>query len=173
MQGRAGARERFGQRLVRLSYEVRQGLRPDLLATGAVVAAADQLSKAAVLSHLEFGASVPVLPSVLHLTLWRNTGIAFGLLSGANEVVGLLAVLAAGWLVLHHRRRWHASRTVRVGMGMVLGGAAGNLADRLRYGYVVDFLELPHWPIFNVADACIVLGGLLLLLASLRTGRPS
>jgi signal peptidase II len=143
------------------------------VATALVVALCDQLSKAAVLSHLSFGTSVPVLPPVLRLTLWRNTGIAFGLLSGANEVVGVLAVLAAAWLVAHHWDRWKASRTLRVGMGLVLGGAVGNLVDRLRYGYVVDFLELPYWPIFNVADACIVAGGALLILVSLRADRSS
>ncbi len=139
------------------------------MAAGLLVVAADQLSKAAVLSSMDFGASVAVLPPVLRLTLWRNTGIAFGLFSGANEVVGLAAVVAAAWLVVHHRDRWHTSALVRVGLGMVLGGAAGNLADRIRYGYVVDFLQLPHWPIFNVADACIVAGGVLLALGSLRS----
>ncbi len=141
------------------------------MAAAVVVAVLDQLSKAAVLSRMEFGASVPVLPPLVRFTLWRNTGIAFGLLSGANELVGLAAVAAAAWLVLHHRRRWHTSPLVRVGVGMVLGGAAGNLADRVRYGYVVDFVELPYWPIFNLADACIVAGGLLLALGSWRSDR--
>lgn len=146
-------------------------LRPDFAVAAVLVAVADQLSKAAVLGSMQFGASVPVLPPVLRLTLWRNTGIAFGLFSGANELVAVAAVLAAVWLVVYHRDRWYASSLVRMGLGMVLGGAAGNLADRIRYGYVVDFLELPHWPIFNVADACIVVGGVLLALGSL--GSPA
>ncbi len=141
------------------------------MAAAVVVAVLDQLSKAAVLSRMEFGASVAVLPPLVRFTLWRNTGIAFGLLSGANDLVALAALVAATWLVLHHRRRWHTSPLVRVGVGMVLGGAAGNLADRVRYGYVVDFVELPHWPIFNVADACIVAGGALLALGSWRLER--
>ncbi|MDR7393429.1 MAG: signal peptidase II, partial [Armatimonadota bacterium] len=66
----------------------------------------------------------------------------------------------------------HDSPLIRAGMGMVLGGAAGNLVDRVRYGYVVDFVQLPYWPIFNVADACIVVGGVLLALGSVRAGRP-
>lgn len=146
-------------------------VRPDFVAAAVLVAVADQLSKFAVVGSMQFGVSVPVLPPVLRLTLWRNTGIAFGLLSGANELVGVAAVLAATWLVVHHRHRWHTSRLVRIGLGLVLGGAAGNLADRIRYGYVVDFLELPYWPIFNVADACIVVGGVLLALGSL--GSPA
>ncbi len=172
MQGRAGARERFRQRLVRLTWKVPRGLRPEFVGTGLLVAAVDQASKAAVLNFLQFGESVPLLPPLVRLTLWRNTGIAFGLLSGASEWVGVAAVLAAAWLVLHHRHRWDDSPVIRVGMGMVLGGAVGNLADRVRYGYVVDFVQLPYWPIFNVADACIVAGGVLLALGSLRAGRP-
>lgn len=172
MQGRAGARERFRKRLVQLTWEVPRGLRPEFVGTALLVAAVDQASKAAVLSRLQFGESVPLLAPLLRLTLWRNTGIAFGLLSGASEWVGVAAVLAAAWLVLHHRHRWHDSPLIRLGMGMVLGGAAGNLADRVRYGYVVDFVQLPYWPIFNVADACIVVGGVLLTLGSLRAGRP-
>ncbi len=147
-------------------------MRRDLAVTAALVLLADQASKAWVLARMEFGASVPLAPPLLRITLWRNTGIAFGLLSGANEVVGLAAVAAAVWLLLHHRDRWQLA-LVRVGTGMVLGGAAGNLLDRARFGYVVDFLELPYWPIFNVADACIVTGGVLLVLGSLRSGRGS
>lgn len=135
------------------------------------MACADQLSKAAVLGALEFGQSVAVLPPLLRLTLWRNTGIAFGLLSGASGVVGVAAALAAVWLVFWQRGQWHTSRLARWGTGMILGGAAGNLLDRARYGYVVDFLELPYWPIFNLADACIVVGGALLAASGLRATR--
>lgn len=135
-----------------------------------LVLLADQATKAWVLARMEFGASLPLVPPLVRITLWRNTGIAFGLLSGANELVALAAVAAAVWLVLYHRDRWQL-RVVRVGTGMVLGGAVGNLVDRVRFGYVVDFLELPYWPIFNVADACIVTGGVLLILSSLRSGR--
>ncbi len=142
------------------------------MATALAAAAADQLSKAVVLGRMEFGTSVAVLPPVLRITLWRNTGVAFGLLSGANELVAAAAVLAAAWLVVHHRHRWQASWWVRAGVGMVVGGAVGNLVDRLRFGYVVDFLELPYWPIFNVADVCIVVGGTLLAAGSLRAGPP-
>lgn len=143
----------------------------ELLATAGAVACADQLSKAAVLNTLEFGQSVVVLPPLLRITLWRNTGIAFGLLSGASGLVGVAAALAAAWLVFWHRKDWHTSATARWGIGMILGGAVGNLLDRARYGYVVDFLELPSWPIFNVADACIVVGGVLLAASGLRGGR--
>ncbi len=134
---------------------------------------ADQLTKAWVLRALSFGEGIPVLPPVLHIVLHRNTGIAFGLLSGANTLVGLLAALVALLLLAHHRDRWRADRLVQVGLGLVLGGAAGNLLDRVRFGYVVDFLALPYWPVFNVADVSVVVGGALLAFQALRHGHRS
>ncbi len=139
-----------------------------LLVLAGLVALLDQLTKAVVRQTLSFGETVPVLPPLLYLTLHRNTGIAFGLLSGANALVGGLAALAALFLVAFHRDRWAQDRLVQVGLGLVLGGAAGNLVDRVRWGYVVDFIELPFWPVFNVADTCIVLGGGLLALRAVR-----
>jgi len=134
-----------------------------------LAALVDQQAKVAILSSLSFGQSVPVLPPLLRFTLHRNTGIAFGLLSGANAWVGLLSMLAALFLVFYHRGRWARDRWVRVGLGLVIGGALGNLLDRARFGYVVDFIELPYWPIFNLADACIVVGGGLLALRAAQS----
>jgi signal peptidase II len=133
-----------------------------------VVAGIDQASKMIVMRAMAFGESIPVLPPVLWLTPWKNTGMAFGLLSGANAVVGVLAALTALFLLLYNRGQWQTSRLVRVGLGMLLGGAIGNLIDRARLGYVVDFLELPYWPVFNFADSCIVIGGVLLAWSALR-----
>jgi signal peptidase II len=141
----------------------------ELAVTSLFVVLVDQQTKAAMLETLSFGQSVPVLLPLLRFTLHRNTGIAFGLLSGANALVGLLSVLAALFLVFYHRGRWVRDRWVRVGLGLVIGGALGNLLDRARFGYVVDFIELPYWPIFNLADACIVVGGGLLALRALRS----
>lgn len=138
-----------------------------------LVAVLDQASKAAVVRVMAFGESISVWPPVLRLTLWKNTGIAFGLLSGASGAVGALAALTALFLLFYNRGRWQTSRLVRIGLGMVLGGAIGNLVDRARLGYVVDFLELPYWPVFNIADACIVVGGALLAWSALRRGSGS
>ncbi|MCS7173012.1 MAG: signal peptidase II [Armatimonadetes bacterium] len=129
----------------------------------------DQLAKHAVMQILSFGETLPVLPPLLRITLHRNTGIAFGLLGGANALVGILAALTALLLLAFHRDRWAVDRAVLVGLGLVVGGAVGNLLDRVRWGYVVDFIELPYWPIFNLADACIVVGGGLLALRAVRS----
>lgn len=139
------------------------------MVTSLLVVLVDQRTKAAMLQILSFGQSISVLPPLLRFTLHRNTGIAFGLLSGANTLVGVLGVLAVLFLVIYHRGRWTQDRWVRVGLGLVMGGALGNLLDRARFGYVVDFIELPYWPIFNLADACIVVGGGLLALQALRS----
>ena len=139
------------------------------MVTSLLVVLVDQRTKAAILEILSFGESIPVLPPLLRFTLHRNTGIAFGLLSGANALVGVLSVLAALFLVFYHRGRWTQDWWVRMGLGLVIGGAVGNLLDRARFGYVVDFIELPYWPIFNLADACIVAGGGLLALRALSS----
>ncbi|MDW8153832.1 MAG: signal peptidase II [Armatimonadota bacterium] len=140
-----------------------------LAALAVLVALLDQLAKHAVMQILSFGETLPVLPPLLRITLHRNTGIAFGLLGGANALVGILAALTALLLLAFHRDRWAVDRAVLVGLGLVVGGAVGNLLDRVRWGYVVDFIELPYWPIFNLADACIVVGGGLLALRAVRS----
>lgn len=140
----------------------------EFIAVISLVAVIDQASKAVVVGAMALGESIPVLPPLLHLTLWTNTGIAFGLLSSASGAVGALAALAALFLLLYYRGQWQSNRFVRIGLGMVLGGAIGNLIDRARLGYVVDFLDLPYWPVFNFADASIVIGGAMLAWSALR-----
>lgn len=137
-----------------------------LVATGAVaavVAAADQVTKSAALSDLRH----PVhLLGPLGLALQYNTGSAFSLFTGDGTALAVVAaVLAAGvgWLAW---RAW--SLPLAVAAGLVLGGAVGNLADRVGRGRVVDFITLSHWPTFNVADACITVGVVLVALLYLR-----
>jgi signal peptidase II len=109
----------------------------------------------------------------LRLALTRNTGAAFSLAGGRGAVVGLLALVVVGVVV------WQGSgvsdRLGSVAVGLVLGGALGNLADRafrggagFLGGAVVDFIDLRWWPVFNVADSCVVIGAILLVVATLR-----
>lgn len=133
----------------------------------------DQLTKLLVSWNLTLGDSLPVIPGLFHLTLVRNTGMAFGLLSAATipykpvlvTVLSLVALAAVAFYALHAPA---GERLSRMGLAFILGGAAGNIIDRLRLGYVVDFLDVfyqgNHWPAFNVADAAICTGvGLLML----------
>lgn len=138
-----------------------------LLALG--VLALDQSSKA-----LWGEATGVVIPGVLHLAPTRNTGIAFGLLQGSSGAV--LAVAGVALMVLFARLAGRGGLGQRIAWALMIGGALGNVADRLRLGYVVDFLALtfmPWFPVFNVADAALVAGVALLVLMEVLGGRKS
>ncbi len=145
-----------------------------LYVTALVVVAADLASKIAAVSLLEGAAPVEVLPSVLTLRLVRNPGAAFGVAGGLTVIFSVVAgvVIVA---ILRTTRRLRSAPWA-VCLGLLLGGAVGNLVDRVfrmpgpLRGHVVDFLELPHWPVFNLADSAIVLGGVLAV-ALTATGR--
>jgi len=136
-----------------------------------LVAGIDQTVKALVLRTLPPDASVPLIPGVLWLTNVRNTGIAFGLLSGVPLAVTVLAALTVVFLVVYNEGHWQRDPLSRAAAGLLLGGAAGNLSDRFRLGYVVDYLDLRVWPVFNLADTAVVCGGALLLWALFRRKR--
>ena len=131
------------------------------LATAGVVVALDQATKQAIVASLRRGESVNVFLGI-DLTNTRNTGVAFGALEGAGLTVALLIggalALLAGYFVLHASLPW-----LWLPVGMLFGGALGNLADRAREGAVIDFVDPLLWPAFNLADASIVLGVLALL----------
>jgi signal peptidase II len=130
-----------------------------LVAAGTLIA--DQATKAIVRGSIETGERVHVLPGV-DLVNTRNSGVAFSLFAGGGTVLALIAVIAlVGVLVFFatHMER----RLVWLPTGMLIGGAAGNLIDRTAEGSVTDFIDLPLWPVFNVADMAITFGMLLLL----------
>ncbi|MBI3976121.1 MAG: signal peptidase II [Armatimonadetes bacterium] len=141
-----------------------------------LIAGADQIGKALIVRALPVGGSVTVIPGVLSLTHVQNTGIAFGLLRGLPLPVLLLAALTVVFLLIYNWTRpgggGPRDLAGRAALGCLLGGAAGNLVDRVRLGYVIDYLDLHVWPVFNLADAAVVFGGVLLLVAAVRQ-RPS
>jgi signal peptidase II len=122
----------------------------------------DQAVKAAVRGSISPADAVTVIPGVLHLVNVRNTGVAFSMLSSGGPlptIVGLIAVTALLVFFFTHLRR----PLVWLPTGLLLGGAAGNLLDRVRIGSVTDFVKFPHWPAFNVADIAITVGVITLL----------
>ncbi|GAB4358737.1 MAG: signal peptidase II [Immundisolibacter sp.] len=148
------------------------------LVPAAGVLVLDQLSKAAVLRWLQPHQVVELLPG-LNLTLVFNRGAAFSFLAGAGGwqrwfFTGLALIASVVILVLL-RRTSPADRLTAGGLALILGGAVGNLVDRLRWGHVVDFVDLhlgsAHWPAFNVADSAISIGAALLLWGMWRNGR--
>lgn len=131
------------------------------VATASLVVAADQATKQLAATNIARGDQVGVIPG-LDLTSTRNTGVAFGALEGGGLIVAVLIsaslALLVAYFVANRDRAW-----LWLPVGMLLGGALGNLADRAREGAVIDFIDPIAWPAFNVADSCIVVGVLVLL----------
>ncbi|MEK6814855.1 MAG: signal peptidase II [Nitrospirota bacterium] len=144
---------------------------------------ADRVTKNLVEAKLRLSESVPVVAGWVDLVRVENPGAAFSLFAdwspGVRQAVlvaySVIAILILAWLIF---RPWGKGRLVPISLGLILGGAAGNLVDRLRTGRVVDFVDLHwggwHWPAFNVADSAITIGVALLLLLGWRdeAGRP-
>jgi signal peptidase II len=139
----------------------------------------DQWTKLLVLDRFQYGESLSILPGFFSLTYIRNTGAAFGMLADAHESFRvpffLLVPLIALLFLLYLLRDLEAQNRIKsLALGLVTGGAIGNLIDRIRLGYVVDFMDFHwkdvyHYPAFNVADAAICVGVVLLLLPDAKT----
>ena len=139
------------------------------VATAGVVVALDQLTKQLADSNVERGESVKVFPG-LEISNTRNTGVAFGVFEGGGLIVGVLIGVALVLLIGYFLRHSEVP-LLWLPVGMLLGGALGNLADRARDGAVIDFIDPVAWPAFNVADSCIVVGVFLLLWVVERSAR--
>ena len=146
-----------------------------------VILVLDQLTKAMALRRLAPGVPAPVLEGLFSLTLVMNPGLAFGMLSGAPDgwrwIAGVLSLVALAILsVIAARLLPTGGAWTALSLGLVFGGAAGNLIDRVRFGAVVDFLDFYwrgyHWPAFNVADSAITVGVALLALRMMLTPAP-
>jgi|SRR5579875_127555 len=155
--------------------------RPLALLIAVLVIVADRLSKLWIIAHIRAGHAITVIPGVFRLTHVLNTGAAFSLFEGSrnpfivrNALITFSIIAAVAVLIMIWRtgRRLSAST---VALALILGGALGNLYDRIRLHFVVDFLEVHivhyHWPDFNIADSAIVIGACLLLLEALRPSK--
>lgn len=133
----------------------------------------DQATKAWLRSALALGDSVPVLPGVFHILHTRNTGAAFSLFQGATPLLVATAIIVIAGLVVAQRRAGEQlPPLLGFALALPLGGAFGNLADRLRQGYVTDMFDfrLINFPVFNVADSAITIGIVLLAWRTLTAG---
>jgi signal peptidase II len=138
----------------------------------AAVLLLDRLAKWVVASNIPLHDSVSVIPGFFRLTHVENTGAAFGLFAestaqwkiGALVSFSIIALMVVSVLLWKHS---HSLSTTTIGLSLILGGATGNLWDRMMTGHVVDFLDFYvgsyHWPAFNVADSAIVIGAILLV----------
>ena len=137
----------------------------------AVVLAADQIVKALVTGSLARGEEREIV-AFAKLVNTRNTGVAFGQLQNSGTIVSVvIAIALIGLLVFFVRNAWRP--LVWLPTGMLLGGALGNITDRVREGAVIDYLKLPHWPAFNLADASITIGVVVLLVVIERGDRAA
>jgi len=136
-----------------------------------VALALDQWTKYLVVSRLEMyerWVPIPALANVLTIHYVTNTGAAFGLFQNGSLVLAIVAVVVSSVIVVYYRSLPGGQWLVRLSLGLQLAGALGNLIDRVRVGHVIDFLDFQVWPVFNLADASIVCGVVLLAYLLLR-----
>lgn len=140
----------------------------------------DQISKLLIQATIPLGYSLPLIPDLFAIVHVMNPGAAFGFL--ATQVAEVrdpffigISFLAIGFIVYYRHRRFHDHPLASLGLSLILGGAVGNLADRLRIGMVIDFIDVHyyqyHWPAFNVADSAITIGVSLIMLTLILDAR--
>ncbi len=148
--------------------------------TALLLVAADQLSKFWIRSNLATGESLFKV-GFFRLTRVHNSGAAFGLFQGQSFLLTIIALVSVAALLLyvfffHHKFPFLDNRLGKLALGLVLSGTVGNLIDRIRFGYVTDFIDVGIWPAFNIADSAIVVGIIMLaysLLCLARAGKRS
>ena len=145
-----------------------------ILTLGLTIAFLDQVTKELVRGHFLVGDQLPMIPGFFNLTYVRNTGAAWGMMSGLNGWLIVLSIIMLAVLVIFRRSFLTNTLTHRVASGLMIAGIIGNLIDRLRLGYVVDFLDFhlgaSHFPSFNVADSAICIGVALYILSQVFGG---
>jgi signal peptidase II len=144
------------------------GLSGGAIALAAAIA--DQVTKHVVASNLRLGEGLHVVGpfSIRHV---QNSGIAFGFFSNATPAVIVVTAIAVAWMLVYFARSGARHPVLPVALGLVIGGSVSNLADRVRLGFVTDFLDFRYWPAFNLADSFIVIGVAILLVALLLAER--
>jgi signal peptidase II len=131
------------------------------LVVAAVVVAIDQITQALVIRAFgppEAGKSKEIVPKLLDFRHDENTGAAFSMFQGQSALLLIIAVVVVALLVYYYRALPQENWTLRLAVGGVLGGAVGNIIDRVRLGHVTDWIHVPHYPTFNFADSCITVG---------------
>lgn len=150
--------------------EDKRGLKAPLfaLSIASLVFILDRLTKVIISNYVSFGHSIGVIPNIFHITLIFNKAAAFGLFGHNRIIFAAVAIIAIAAIILYLFRRKGASPILASAFGLILGGAAGNLFDRIRFGCVIDFLDFRVWPVFNIADSCITIGALILVFLCIR-----
>lgn len=164
-------------KLFRPIYSLTDPTRPVSRVTFAIIALIgcllDQITKLIAVAHLGDNIPVPIIPGLLDLRRVGNTGAAWSIASDHPAMLACFSVAISIVIAVMAWRFGPGERGLRIGLGLIMGGAVGNLIDRVRLGYVIDFIDAhwfdrAHWPIFNIADSAICIGIGLWLVASFR-----
>ena len=123
----------------------------------------DQLTKYLTSKYMALHQSTPIIKNILHLTYIQNTGAGFGILKGWNTILIFISLIIIG-VILFYFDRIIKEKQIHIPIALILGGAIGNLIDRIFLGHVIDFIDFRIWPAFNVADSCITIGALWLII---------
>lgn len=138
-----------------------------LLIVGAVIVLVDQVTKWLVVTNIPYGEAWspwPWLAEYARIVHWSNTGVAFGMLQGMNPVFIGVAIIVSGAIIFYYSKIDQKDWLLKLALMLELGGAVGNLVDRIRYGFVIDFVSVGNFAVFNVADSCITVGVVVLLI---------
>ncbi|MGI6686080.1 MAG: signal peptidase II [Bacillota bacterium] len=128
----------------------------------------DQFTKFLVKSNMAELESIPIILNIFHLTYVNNRGAAFSLLQGRTYLFIAITIIAMVFAVYFYFRLEKEQIWLRLGIALALGGAMGNLIDRIRFGQVIDFFDFRIWPVFNIADCAVVIGVALICWQLLR-----
>ncbi|MCK4362831.1 MAG: signal peptidase II [Dehalococcoidia bacterium] len=127
-----------------------------------IVVALDQVSKFFIRANMTLGQSIPE-EGFFRITYGTNTGGVFGLFANQAFLITLTAIVGVAAILVYSRYPLFNRVLVRIALGLLLGGAVGNLIDRIRFGEVVDFIDVGAWPVFNIADSAVVVGVILII----------
>lgn len=141
----------------------------EMLIIAAVVFALDQLSKLWIRTHLSLRETITPIPAIgswFRIIHWKNTGVAFGLFQGNGWILTIIGIIVVIGIIIYSSQVVNGPAFWRIALALELGGALGNLADRLNpeLGYVVDFIWIGNFPVFNLADSAIVIGAFVLVI---------
>ena len=149
-----------------------------MLIVAAIAIILDQLTKIIVRRVIATRGPIEVIKGWFNITYAENTGMAFGIFRGWNPAFIIISIAAIGFIFVYYSK-FRASKWMMVSLGLLLGGAMGNLIDRIAFGHVTDFaqlrwwfIRLRWWPSFNVADSCVVIGAAILILEMFGRSEP-
>jgi len=128
-----------------------------------LVTVGDQIIKIFVHQHMYLGQSIPIINDIIKITYVQNTGAAFSLFVGFSPYLAVVGIVVVAAVIYFHYQIPKGSYVLQLSLAFVLGGSLGNLVDRILYSFVIDYLDITIWPVFNLADLMINIGVIMLI----------